>query len=440
MTKRSSQALKRHVEREHEKSKQRNEQAWTKKRADHFIKTLPQSAPGQRLEALRRCLRTGQSSYTRRTLRMLFEHVEYKELRALFKEIKHPSHAFIMPLLAAKLMESEPFERYAIIGAISRMRHPAGEPLLLDLLKDPNTLLMRAALGALKEVGTPASLKVLRAFEADPREELSTLALEAREAIEARYPGRQEAGAGALTVVDELSGALSETRLDGGELELYKSSSAALAKREEKPRALLRLRAGSWSKLKLKGRPVPWVVRLWGRSFGGFWQRELFIGAAGLAVIGALGGWAILGVCALIAAVWSLVVGRGRWARWQQLLTDGVPTLGELVHKRSPEGAPGAEHLYVFQYMDEKGRLFTAKRSFDRAQPQLEDDPYEGMLFLPEEDSSNNAIMEDELPLLRAGDDGQWRFDKRWLLSLFGAWGGLVLGLAVIVVRFIVGF
>lgn len=440
MTKRSSQALKQHVERERDKSKRQSGQTWTKKRADHFIKTLPKSAPTQRLEALRRCLRTGQSSYTRRALRMLFEHVEYKELRALLKEIKRPSHAFIMPVLAAKLIEAEPFERYAIIGAISRMGHPAGEPLLLELLDDPNTLLMRAALGALKEVGTPASLKVLRALEADPREELSTLALEAREAVEERYPGRQEAGAGALTVVDELSGALSETRLDGGALELYKSSSAALAKREERPRALLKLRAGSWSKLKLKGRPVSWVVRLWGRSFGGFWQRELFIGAAGLAVVGALGGWASVGVLALIAAVWSFMVGRGRWAKWQPILTDGVPTLGELVHKRSPENAAGAEHLYVFQYMDEKGRLFTAKRSFARAQSPLEDEPYEGMLFLPGEDASNNALMEDELPLLRASGNGQWSFDKRWLLALFGAWGGLVLGLAVIVVRFIVGF
>lgn len=440
MTKRSSQALKQHVEREQAKSKQQQAQSWTKKRADNFIKVLPRSAPGQRLEALRRCLSTGQSSYTRRTLRVLFDHVDAKELRALLKEVKQPSHAFIMPVLANKLLDAEPFERYTIIGAISRMRHPAGEPLLLDLLKDPNTLLMRAALEALEEVGTPASLKALRALEADPREDLSTLAAASREAIERRYPGRQEAGAGALTVVDELSGALSETRLDGGALELYQSASAALSKRGEERRELLQLKAGSWSQLKLKGRAVPWVVRLWERSFGGFWQRELFIGAAGLAVLGALGGWALPGGFALIGALWALTLKRARWAKWRPILADGVPTLGELVHKRSPESGAGAEHVYVFQYMDERGRLFTTKRSFERAQPQLEDDAYEGMIFVPADGVSSEAIMEDELPLLRAGSDGQWSFDRRWLLSLFGAWAGLVLGLVMIVVRLVLRF
>lgn len=435
LTKRSRQSLEIHRERQLAKQ---NPDALTRQKAEQFEQRLPASTPEQRDEMVRRCLSQRPSPHTKHLILSILAHVKPAERRRLIGKIKQPHQAFALSLLAERWADADPFERFAIIGAAARVAHVAAEPLLLSALDDPNTLIVIAALNALEPIATPAALKPLRTLAAGSHTEIAQRATQVILAIEDRYDLALQASVGALSVAqDSADGALSLVQsLEPGQLALYKRAQEALQAAPEQPKALFKLRPHSWSGLQRAERPLPWPAKLWLFSCAGYWQRELLFAAAVLATIGALGQWlGVLAVCALalIVVIW---LGTSYDRRTLEVLQRGVPTLAELTQRIVHDDAHGEQnsHLYTFQYMDARGQLHRVKRAFARRQPQLEDDQLEGMLYLEgDKGTPVQAVLEDELPLLIAGDGGQWGLRKRYVAYLISMWtlaiGALVVGL-----------
>jgi len=300
------------------------------------------------------------------------------------------------------------------------MGHVAAEPYLIHVIEDGREgAAMISAARALAEFGTPASLQALRSAErfAGDRptvnEAVQLTASAAAERILERFPMQAEQGG--LTIAEErsVSGALTLTGASEGEVALYDMSQreveddrSSLARVEQSDAltfpmndAFERLVPGP------RGLPVTHYAEAFGHS--GIAGAVLWVLAAGSMVIAASSMNVLLFSVLHCTLFLVLLASWLKTRRRRHILHEGISTYGQLegvrtVPERPSEGEGIVEYVYTFKYMTEELDIETAERRFALPQPELEDDPFEPLLY-----RDGEVVLFDEFTNLQVSDEGQ---------------------------------